>query len=162
LNDEMKSAGRLMETVPLIMRLFRREIRDWQRTDLSMPRFRTLMYLRHNKGATLSDLADHMGMMRPTASKMIDSLVMQRLVKRDISTRDRRFVRLCLTLKGTTLINRVRRKMRMNLAELIKTLPRKDRDEIARATQSIQRIFTPLLKPATVEETKCGNIGLRV
>ena len=72
--------GMHSDTVPLIMRTLRHEIRSRRPSDLSVPQFRVLAFLRGNEGSALSDVANHIGLMRPTMSKMVDTLVRRDLV----------------------------------------------------------------------------------
>ena len=143
LTSEAGCAGQLMDTVPLIMRMLRREIRSRRPGDLSVPQFRVLAFLSRNGGSALSDVANHIGLMRPTISKMIETLVRRGLVKRDIADRDRRFVSLSLTDSGSSLINQARRETRSRLAELLKSLSQKDLERIAGAMDILQRVFAP-------------------
>ena len=61
-------AARVMEAVPLVMRFIRADMRAINATDMSVPQFRTLAFLDRNPGASLSELAEHLGVTRATAS----------------------------------------------------------------------------------------------
>ena len=50
--------------------------------DLSVPQFRTLLFLRRHPGASLSEVAEHIGLTLPSISKMIDRLEARDLLAR--------------------------------------------------------------------------------
>jgi DNA-binding MarR family transcriptional regulator len=110
----------LLEVVPLIMRHIRSELRSHAMKELSVPQFRTLMYLRRHPDASLSLVAEHLGLTPPTVSKMIQKLVDQRMIKRNTAS-DRRQVRLSLSAKGISALSKAREGTRKQLAENLKT-----------------------------------------
>jgi DNA-binding MarR family transcriptional regulator len=98
---------RLLEVVPLIMRHIRSELRSQAMKELSVPQFRTLMFLRRHPDASLSLVAEHLGLTPPTVSKMIQKLVDQGIIKRNTAP-DRRQVRLSLSSKGISALSGAR------------------------------------------------------
>ena len=86
-------ARQVLEAVPLVMLAIRTEMRRHRGSDLSVPQFRVLVYLNRHAGASLSDIAEHMGLTLPSMSKMIDGLVLRGLVLRRTNPADRRRVR---------------------------------------------------------------------
>ncbi len=66
---------------------------------LSVPQFRTLIYVRRNPGTGLSGIADHVGTSLPASSELVNRLVKQGLLIRETDPRERR--RICLTLSPT-------------------------------------------------------------
>ena len=91
----------------MVMRTIRKEMRSHRESDLSVPQFRVMIYLNRNKGASLSDVADHLGLTLPAMSKMVGGLVDRNLVSRQINTGDRRYVILAPTELGRTLMREV-------------------------------------------------------
>jgi DNA-binding MarR family transcriptional regulator len=141
--DALECAGQLMDTVPLIMRTLRNQLRLWRPEEFSIPQFRVLAFLRDHGGATLSDVANHIGLMRPTMSKMIENLVKRQWVVRESSAQDRRCIKLRLTENGLEAIDQARRNTRECLAESIRRLDPREQETIIRAMQLLQGIFTP-------------------
>lgn len=141
--NEHEIAGRLIDTVPLVMRALRNELRNRRPAEFSVPQFRVLAYLRHNPGATLSDVSNHIGLMRPTMSKMIDTLVRRGWVERATSERDRRCMHLCLTRAGLAMIETVRENARVRLAGQFRDLAPADQDLLARALALLHELFMP-------------------
>lgn len=105
-------ARRLLETVPLVMRLIRQEMRGVASETLSVPQFRTLLFLGRHRGASLSSVARHLGVAAATASAMVERLVQRKLVSRAIHPEERRRVILELTPEGTGLMEQSRARAR--------------------------------------------------
>jgi DNA-binding MarR family transcriptional regulator len=138
--DEEECAALLMEVVPLVMRSIRAEMRR-HRADLSVPQFRTLAFLRKHEGASLSQVADHLGLMLPSVSKMVDGLVARELVTREDSPTDRRFVALALTEQGRSALEAARRDTRLQLARMLRALPSSERPTVVRAMEALRPVF---------------------
>ena len=94
-------AQEVMETVPRVMRAIRNEIRRQGAVHFSVPQIRTLAFLHHRTGAYLFELAEHLGVARPTASNLVERLVQRGMVTRTTDPRERRRVVLALTPLGT-------------------------------------------------------------
>jgi DNA-binding MarR family transcriptional regulator len=140
---EAECAGRLMDTVPLLMRVLRREVRSRRPEGLSVPQFRVLIFLGRRPGATLSEVTNHIGLTRPTLSKMVDGLVRRGWVARETADTDRRFLRLSLTGRGLTVVEDVRELTRRRLDERLQTLSGEDRAVIVRALTLLRTVFSP-------------------
>jgi DNA-binding MarR family transcriptional regulator len=93
-------AREVMETIPLVMRCIRTEMRSRRAPSLSVPQFRVLTFLSHTPGAPLSSVAMHLGVTRSTASAIVDRLVRRKLVSRTAHPQERRCVVLTLTPAG--------------------------------------------------------------
>src|SRR5215211_5109443 len=77
-------AREVMETVPLVMRFIRAEVRSRRAPSLSVPQLRVLTFLSRTPGAPLSSVAEHLGVARSTASAIVDRLVRRKLVSRTV------------------------------------------------------------------------------
>jgi len=65
-------ARQVLETVPLVMRTVRAEMRRRRTADLSVPQFRTLNFLNRQAGASLSQVAEHIGLTLPSMSLLVE------------------------------------------------------------------------------------------
>lgn len=142
---EVKSeacARELLEVVPVVMHSIRAAMRRYRADDLSVPQFRTLLFIRRNSGASLSDVAEHLGLTLPSASKKIDGLVARNLVKRQGSQHDRRRIHLTLTSDGEALLAKARQETQAHLAERLAVLPPTEIEEVIGAMQSLRPVFT--------------------
>ena len=138
-----QAAKNVLETAPHIMRAIRRVMRSHRTPDLSIPQFRALGFLRKHEGASLSDVADHIGLQPPTMSKMIDALVARGLVQRNQDPEDRRRVTLALSGKGRKLWQKARQATNDYLTEKLAALPDEDLLLIVRAMECLRPLFTP-------------------
>lgn len=120
--DAPACARRILETVPLVMRVLRREMRGGIEEKLSVPQFRVLAFLSRTPGASLSELADFIGVAAATASAMVERLVRRGLVAREGDPKERRRIMLRLTPDGSALLERARAHTRLRVAESIAAL----------------------------------------
>jgi DNA-binding MarR family transcriptional regulator len=115
-------AQQILELVPRAMRLLRAEMRQAAGPGLSVPQFRVLAYLGRDPGASLSAVAQHVGVASATASAMVERLVQRRLVSRSGDPAERRRVRLALTAQGAALLDRSRAHARTRVEERLQVL----------------------------------------
>ena len=134
-------ATTLLEVVPLVMRNIRREMRNNRGSDLSVPQFRSLAYLNHNEGTSLSDVAEHIGLSLPSASKLIDGLVNRKLVLRKPSEDDRRRIMLSLTQEGQTTLQSAVQATETYLTRVLAALPENECAEVLHAMQILRPLF---------------------
>lgn len=131
----------VLEVVPMIMRNIRREMRKGRDNDLSVPQFRSLAFLSSNEGASLSDVAEHIGLSLPSASKLIDGLVTRKLVYRKSSEDDRRRVMLSLTPEGRTTLQVSIRATEAYLMQRLSSISESDCRAIQSALMTMQPLF---------------------
>ncbi len=139
-NDHV--AALVLEAVPLVMRRIRAEMRA-HRAGLSVPQFRALGYLHRHPGASLSDVAEHLGLACASTSKLVDGLVQRKLVTRHTAPADRRRLTLTLTAKGNALLTSARQAAQHGLAQMLARLPAGERPGVARAMEQLLRAFGP-------------------
>jgi DNA-binding MarR family transcriptional regulator len=131
----------ILEVVPLIMRTIRAEMRSQRTPDLSVPQFRTLGFLSRHAGASLSDVAEHIGLTLPSMSKLIDGLVKRELVSRETFPQDRRCVTLELTAQGQATWQAARQATQAHLAGRLQALSEPERAALVSALQALRPIF---------------------
>ncbi|HEY3289218.1 MAG TPA: MarR family transcriptional regulator [Anaerolineae bacterium] len=131
----------VLEVVPMIMRNIRREMRKGRDIDLSVPQFRSLAFLSSNEGVSLSDVAEHIGLSLPSASKLIDGLVNRNLVSRKSSEDDRRRVMLSLTPLGRTTLQVSVHATETYLTKRLASIPESDCLQIQHALMTIRPLF---------------------
>ena len=137
--DAEACARRLLETVPLVMRTIRREMRGATEENLSVPQFRVMAFLGRNCGASLSAVAEHLGVKDATASAMVDRLVKRSLVGRETHPTERRRLELRLTSAGTALLERARGKARAYLAGRLAAATQGDLSALAQGLELLRR-----------------------
>lgn len=134
-------AAEVAETVPLVMRVLRRTMREAAAGILSVPQVRTLIYLKHHEGASLAALAEHLGVSSPTASALVERLVRRELVCRALDPRERRRVVLGLTPAGARLVERVVRTTRAHVRERLASLTPPRLAELCQGMRILQEVF---------------------
>ncbi|NJK76142.1 MAG: MarR family transcriptional regulator [Microcoleus sp. SU_5_6] len=97
-----RCAAEVVETILPIVGFIRMEMRDRGEPSLSVSQFRSLMFLYRHPGSSLSKLADHLGVTRPTATAICDRLVLNGFVDRAEHPQERRSVALKLTQRGSS------------------------------------------------------------
>lgn len=122
-----------METVAMVMRAIRREMREHRPAGISIQQFRALGVVHHHPGASLSMTARHLGLTTASASKLIDSLVNLGLVTRHDSAEDRRKVELKLTRAGERALEAGRQAALGRLMGILAALHEEDRNAVIRA-----------------------------
>ena len=115
-------AREVMEAVPVVMRFIRAEMRQQGKPVLSVSQFRALVFLNLSPGAPLCEVADYVGVTRPTASALVDRLVRDGLVDRIQHPRQRQHLMLALTPTGSRLLQQTREAARSRLAGLLADL----------------------------------------
>ena len=135
----------VLETVPLVMRTVRAEMRRHRTADLSVPQFRTLNFLHRQAGASLSQVAEHIGLTLPSVSLLVDGLVERKLILRNTSAADRRRVTLTLTAHGQSVLDAAHGATQAALAEKLAALSTKDRIIVVQAMQALRPLFEPCM-----------------
>ncbi len=135
------AAQQVLEAVPLIMRTVRAQLRSQRRADISVPQFRAMGYIDLNEGASLSDLATHIGLTLPSMSKLIDGLVSRKLVTRTPDAVDRRRVCLALTPLGREELQAAHLFTEKYLADQMAGLSEADLQAITRTMQLLKALF---------------------
>jgi DNA-binding MarR family transcriptional regulator len=134
-------AEQLLEVTPLIMRRIRAEMRRRTMPGLSVPQFRALNFLRQHPGASLNVVAEHLGLTPPTASKLIQKLVADRVVARRVAS-DRRRVCLSLTQSGISALSVARAETRQQLADGLNCLAKEELAALPVALHGLGRAFS--------------------
>lgn len=144
----------VMETIPRLMRTIRWEVKSQRPIDLSASQFRTLRFLKHHPGASLSQLADNVDVSMPSMSKAVDMLVVQGLVNRENAVEDRRRVLLSLTTAGEEMLAEMRTAMRACLAARLGNLNSDDLTLIIEGMQVLRSIVIKEESSITQEEAR--------
>jgi DNA-binding MarR family transcriptional regulator len=147
-SPELSCAALLMDVIPFVMRYIRMEMRSRRMRGLSIPQFRTLVFLDRNEGASLSEVANNIGLTLPSASKIIDALVTRKLVIRTALPDDRRYSSLKLTKLGRATLMQARHGTEASLAEKIADLSPARQAMIVETMQALGSIFVPTERPS--------------
>jgi len=130
-----------MEVVPVVMRVIRAEMRLRGGRFASVPQLRALGLVHRHPGASLTDVAVHLGVTPATASVLVDRLVRGGLLHRDSHPHERRRIRLSLTREGSQHLRTARAGTRRRLAEILGPLPATDRAAISAGVSLLRHAF---------------------
>lgn len=103
---------------------------------VTITQFRTLVVLENRGQTNLNTLADDLDVNSSTAMRMIDRLLMARLVTRIENPANRREVLLGLTDDGTELVETVTRRRRAEIAGIVTAMPLERRTELVAALRA--------------------------
>jgi len=136
-----ETAHQVLDTIPVVMRTIRAEFRNQRSTDLSVPQFRTLAFIKNNDGASLSSLANHIGLTLPSMSKLVDGMVSRGLVGRDEHQKDRRRICLRLTPQGKRELEAAHGHTQAFLADKMSSLTKEELTIITHSMQILKNLF---------------------
>ncbi len=134
-------AREILETMPLVMRFIRDQVRRRHTAGLSLPQFRALMFLSRTQNSSLSAVAGHLGLSLPAMSRLITGLVASRLVERQPVSTNRRQIALTLTDSGRATVEKARNEIRLHLAGALKDLPTAEQKTVHHAMRILNRVF---------------------
>jgi DNA-binding MarR family transcriptional regulator len=135
-------AAEVMEAMPIVMQFIRAEMRRQGANFLSVPQFRALRFLSQHPGASLSELAEHLGVTRATASSIVERLVRRGLVNREEHPEERRRNLHTLTTEGSQLLQRARHAARSSLARVLNELSTAKLQDIATGASLLKEAFS--------------------
>lgn len=133
-------AREVFEVLPLGIRWLRAAIRR-QEPSWSLPQLHTLGFLRRNPGASLADVADHLGVGRPTASTLVSRLVAAGQVFRRDDPAERRRNVLTLTAEGEARHEAALGVSREALTDRLRCLSARELKEVSGALGVLRGIF---------------------
>jgi MarR family transcriptional regulator for hemolysin len=134
-------AREVLDVVPSVMRTIRTEMRMHRDPDLSIPQFRSLLFVDRRSGTTLTGVAEHLGLTAPSTSKLIDGLLKRGMVTRRQAPADRRCVTLEITPDGARALAHVRREAQKSLSLLLGSLGDEELSTLIQAMSALRRVF---------------------
>jgi DNA-binding MarR family transcriptional regulator len=131
----------IMDCVPAIMRTIRAEMRSHRKAGLSIAQFRSMLFIHRNQTASLSLVAEHLGLTPPSTSSLIEDLVQRGLVLRSEVKGNRRQVQLNLTEAGDVTLSSAQEQTIRRLAQMLITLSDSEKDQALRILRKLRSIF---------------------
>jgi len=111
INDYSHINSTISETISLFRDLLHALLRSsfpaWVNLQLTLPQLRTFFVIAHFHPSSVVNIAQQLGIGEPTASHLVDKLVLAGLVERSEDPRDRRRARIQLSQEGKYLIDRL-------------------------------------------------------
>jgi len=121
------------------IRLLRTLRREDDGSGLTAPRLSALSVIAFAGPRSLAELAAAEQVKPPTMSRIVDALVADGLVTRDIPAEDRRSVRIAATEKGVRLMEEGRQRRVQALARRLDNLPDSELRALGRGAEIIER-----------------------
>ena len=123
------------------IRLLRTLRREDDQGGLSAPRLSALSVIVFAGPVSLAELAAAEQVRPPTMSRIVDFLVRERLVTRDIAPDDRRSVRIAATDKGRRLMEAGRDRRIRALLKRLEALADSEKRALTRGVELLERIM---------------------
>ena len=98
----------------------------------TMLQCQALECIKKKAGTHMGDIASHFSTTMPTATALVDKLIIAKLVKRENDVKDRRIVRISLTKQGEKLLVEVRKQSASKMKKLLSYLPKQDKLDLLR------------------------------
>ena len=108
-------------------------LRVWDDRGLTIGQLRLLYHLSQNDGMGNADLADRLGVSRPSISALLERLERNGFIRREISLADRRGIKISLEPAGREAINGAKDDVRKQLSTALSSL---DEDQMREATEA--------------------------
>lgn len=99
--------------------------------EVTLPQFRALVLLEAHETMSLARLAELLGVVPSTATRMCDRLVAKKLVRRSPDAANRRQVRISLSVAGHRLIAQSTRGRRREITRLLSSIPEPEQQRLA-------------------------------
>ena len=120
---------------------------------LTLTQMRALGFLLGSPGASLSELAEDLGLQMPTTSKVVEEMVRQKWVVRQVVPENRRKLTLSVTAKGRKAVEKAAEPAMTRMAELLSQLTAKERKTVEQAMV----LLHPLVMPGNVRDRSETN-----
>ena len=140
-SPQQECAREVLDVIPIVMRSVRKQLRKHGAEVLTVPQFRTLAFVNRRKGASLSEVADHIGLTLPSMSTLVEGLVVHDFVIRSTQRDDRRRMNLVLTPRGEAMLKTARAGTQAYLAERFSALTGTERGIVVRAMRTLRQVF---------------------
>jgi DNA-binding MarR family transcriptional regulator len=105
--------------------------------DVTLTQYRTLVVLASRGPQGVASLAEAVAVTPPTASRLVDRLILKGLVSRRRDQHDRRQVRIVLSEDGRKLVALVTERRRQEIAALLKKIPLEMQQSMAAGLQRL-------------------------
>ncbi|MDH7602424.1 MAG: MarR family transcriptional regulator [Armatimonadota bacterium] len=144
-----------METISAVHRAIRREMRRARPGEISMQQFRALGIIAHHPGASLSLVAQHLGLTTASVSRLVDGLVKSGLVDRADAPEDRRKLVLTLTEKGLAVLETTKSSALGRLARMLMQLSESELSAVSEAMAALRRVVDKMERSQEEAEGAC-------
>lgn len=102
---------------------------------ITMPQCHALVEIGRAKSISLNELAELLNLDNSTMSRTVNNLVINELAKRDIDSKDRRYLTISLTDSGQELYEGIEEKMDQYYKRVYETIPENKKQQVLESMQ---------------------------
>jgi len=133
----------LNKLMPKILKEFiHRDINELYMGKVTLVQLLILNFLKENPLSSMSDLASYLKVSTPAMTGLVERLVKAGYVLRIDDPKDRRIIRVKLTLKGSSLVEKINQKRSQMLKEIFSKISPKERQDYLGVLKHILAILT--------------------
>ena len=140
-DSALECAVAFLDVIPVIMGSLHCELRRDPATVLTHGQLRTLVFLDRFTAASLSQIADFLGLGLPATSKIVEGLVAGGTISRRVDPEDRRRVVLELSPLGSKELHAARGLCEKHLAKMLAPLAPSERERVVEAMHALRALF---------------------
>lgn len=133
----------LNKIMPEIMRGFmRKQENELLKGKITLPQFLILDFLNKGTESKMTDIARFLEVSTPCATNMVDRLVRQGYLLRIYDPKDRRIIRVRLTSKGVSLVEKINAQRKQRATEIFSKLSGYERSTYLKILKRIRQIIS--------------------
>lgn len=133
----------LNKIMPEIMRGFmRKQENELLKGKITLPQFLILDFLNKKVEVKMTDIAHFLEVSTPCATNMVDRLVKQGYLLRIYDLKDRRIIRIRLTSKGASLVEKINAQRNQRTTEIFSKLSSYERSTYLKILKRIRDIIS--------------------
>lgn len=141
-SSTLSLSANFMKAIPRAMWAIRFELRKNASNEFSVPQFRIMNHIYKKRALTIGELAKLHGLSLASMSRMVDVLVKRKLVIKQKNPKDKREVKLALTIDGEKKFNALKKSAEKSFDKIFKDLSDRDKEAFERTFEIFARIFT--------------------
>ncbi|MDD5355531.1 MAG: MarR family transcriptional regulator [Candidatus Omnitrophica bacterium] len=139
----LEFANRISEIIPVIMKEFaRRQADDLFKNRITLPQFLILNFLHRSGELKMTELAKLMKVTTAAMTGIVNRLVRDGYVARNYQPQDRRIIKINLTVKGNSLVNKANQQRQEMIINIFGKVSDEDRQDYLRVLTRICDILT--------------------
>ena len=138
MTDEIND--KILEAMFKLVRDFKGGMSDnFEHSHLTMLQCQALECIKKNRNIHMGDIANHFSTTMPTATALVDKLIVARLARRENDSRDRRIVKISLTRQGEKSLHEIKRRRAGKMHKLLSYLSRQDKEDLLRILDTLAK-----------------------
>ena len=135
-------AQKMDQIMPEIMKGFaRRQNNDVFKGKITLPQLLILELLSHQGASKMTDLAKFMKVTTAASTGIVQRLVRLAYVQREYDSKDRRIIRIKLSVKGTEVLKKINQQRTQSVTKIFSQISQDDRGEYLRILMQVKDIL---------------------